>query len=37
MILNQQLKEGIWVNWLAKIQDYDLEINTPKDVKGQGI
>jgi hypothetical protein len=37
MFLNQQLREGRWENWLAKIQEYDLEIKPLKDIKGERI
>jgi hypothetical protein len=37
MILNQQLREGKWANWLEKIQEYDIEIKPLKEVKGQGL
>jgi hypothetical protein len=37
MILNQQLREGKWDNWLAKIQEYDIEIKPLKYIKGQGL
>jgi hypothetical protein len=37
MFLNKQLRERKWANWLAKIQEYDIEIKTLKDVKGQGL
>jgi hypothetical protein len=37
MLLNQQLREGKWANWLAKIKEYDIEINLLKAVKGQGL
>jgi len=37
MILNQQLREGKWENWLENIQEYDIEINTLKAIKGQGL
>jgi hypothetical protein len=37
MLLNQQLREGKWANWLAKIQEYDVEIKPLKAVKGQGL
>jgi hypothetical protein len=37
MLLNQQLREGKWENWLAKIQEYDIEIKPLKAVKGQGL
>jgi hypothetical protein len=37
MLLNQQLREGKWDNWLEKIQNYDIEIKTLKVVKGQGL
>jgi hypothetical protein len=37
MLLNQQLREGKWENWLAKIQEYDIEIKPLKVVKGQGL
>jgi hypothetical protein len=35
MLLNQQLREGKWANWLAKIQEYDIEIKPLKVVKGK--
>jgi hypothetical protein len=34
MLLNQQLREGRWENWLAKVQEYDIEIKPLKAVKG---
>jgi hypothetical protein len=37
MLLNQQLREGKWDNWLAKIQEYDIEIKTLNEIKGQGL
>jgi hypothetical protein len=37
MLLNQQLREGKWENCLTKIQEYDIEINPLKAVKGQGL
>jgi hypothetical protein len=37
MLLNQQLREGKWDNWLEKIQEYDIEIKHLKVVKGQGV
>jgi hypothetical protein len=37
MLLNQQLREGIWENWLAKLQEYELEIKPLKVVKGRGF
>jgi hypothetical protein len=37
MILNQQLIEGRWDNWLAKIQEYDIEIKPLKAIRGQGL
>jgi hypothetical protein len=37
MLLNQQLREGRWENWLEKLQEYDLEIKPLKVVKGQGL
>jgi hypothetical protein len=37
ILLNQQLREGRWANWLAKLQEYDLEIKPLKVVKGQGL
>ena len=37
MILNQQLREGKWANWLAKIQECDIEIKPLKAVKGNGL
>jgi hypothetical protein len=37
MLLNQQLREGKWANWLAKIQEYDIEIKPLHAIKGQGI
>jgi len=37
MLLNQQLREGKWANWLEKIQEYDIKIKTLKAIKGQGL
>ena len=37
MFLNQQLREGKRANWMAKIQEYDIEIKPLKVVKGQGL
>jgi hypothetical protein len=37
MILNQQLIEGRWDNWLAKLQEYDIEIKPLNVVIGQGL
>jgi hypothetical protein len=37
MILNEQLREGKWANWMEKIQEYDIEIKPLKVVKGQGL
>jgi hypothetical protein len=37
MLLNQQFREGRWENWLAKLQEYDIEIKPLKVVKGQGL
>jgi hypothetical protein len=37
MLLNQQLREGKWDNWLAKIQEYDIEIKPLKVIKGKGL
>jgi hypothetical protein len=37
MILNQQLREGKWDNWLEKIQEYDIEIKPLKEIKGQSL
>jgi hypothetical protein len=37
MLLNQQLREGKWANWLVKIHEYDIEIKPLKAVKGQGL
>jgi hypothetical protein len=37
MMLSQQLREGRWANWLAKLQEYDIEIKPLKVVKGQGL
>jgi hypothetical protein len=37
MLLNQQLREGKWANWLAKIQEYDIEIKPLKAIKEQGL
>jgi hypothetical protein len=36
MLLNQQLREGKWANWLAKIQEYDIEIKPLKVDRGKG-
>ena len=37
MLLNQQLREGKWVNSLEKIQEYDIDIKPLKVVKEQGL
>ena len=37
MLLNQQLREGKWENWLVKIKEYDIEIEPLKAIKGQGL
>jgi hypothetical protein len=37
ILLNQQLREGKWENFLAKIQEYDIEINPLKSLKGHGL
>jgi hypothetical protein len=37
MLLNQQLKEGRWANWLAMLQEYDIEIKPLKVIRGQGL
>jgi hypothetical protein len=37
MLLNKQLREGKWANWLEKIQEYDIEIKPLKAIKGQGL
>jgi hypothetical protein len=34
ILLNQQLREGKWANWLAKIQEYHIEIKPLKSIKG---
>jgi hypothetical protein len=30
MLLNQQIIEGKWENWMEKIQEYDIEIKPIK-------
>jgi hypothetical protein len=37
MFLNQHLREGKWANWLAKIQECDIEIKPLHAIKGHGI
>jgi len=37
ILLNQQLMDGIWGNWLDKLQEYYLEIKPLKVVKGWGL
>jgi hypothetical protein len=37
MLLNQQLREGKWANWLENIQEYHIEIKPLKVIKGQGL
>jgi hypothetical protein len=34
IMLSQQLREGRWDKWLAKLQEYDIEIKPIKVVKG---
>ena len=36
MLLNQQLREGKWADWLEKIQEYDIYIKPLKEIKGKG-
>jgi hypothetical protein len=36
-LLNQQFREGKWANWLAKVQEYDIEIKPLKSIKGKGL
>jgi hypothetical protein len=33
MLLNQQLTEGRWANWLVKLQEYDIEIKPLKAIE----
>jgi hypothetical protein len=37
MLLNQQLREEKWANWLAQIREYDIEIKTLKEINGKGL
>ena len=37
MMLSQPLREGRWENWLAKLQEFDIEVRPMKVVKWQGI
>jgi hypothetical protein len=37
MFLNQQLREVKLENWMEKIQEYDIEINPLKSIKGKGL
>jgi len=36
ILLNQQLREVRWENWLAKLQEYDLDIKPMKVFEGKG-
>lgn len=36
-ILRQQDSVGRWGKWIAKIQEYDLDIKPTKLIKGQGL
>jgi hypothetical protein len=35
MLLNQQLREGKWTNWIETIQEYDNEFKKLNAIKGQ--
>jgi hypothetical protein len=37
LVIKKKLREGKWANWLAKIQEYDIEIKPLKEVKGHGL
>ena len=37
MMLSQPLREERWTNWLAKLQEDDVEVRPLKVVKGKGI
>jgi hypothetical protein len=37
MMLYKHIREGRWDDWLAKCQEYDIEIKILKYVKGQGL
>jgi hypothetical protein len=37
MLLNQDLREEKWSNWLAKIQECDIELKPLKVFKGKGL
>ena len=37
MMLIQPLREGSWENWLAKLQEFDIDVRPIKVVKGKGI
>jgi hypothetical protein len=37
MLLNYQLREGKWANWMENIQEYDIEIKPLKAVKIHGL
>jgi len=37
MFLNQQFREEIWENNMAKLQEYDMEIKLLKVIKEQGL
>jgi hypothetical protein len=37
MLLNQQLREWKWANWLEKVQEYNIKIKPLKEIKLQGL
>ena len=37
MMLSQLLREGRWANWLAKLQEFHIEVRLLKAIKEQGL
>jgi len=35
MLLDKELREGGWENWLEKLQEFDLEIKPLKTIKAK--
>jgi hypothetical protein len=35
-MLSQPIREGRWANWLVKLEEFDIEVRSLKEVKGKG-